>query len=360
MTPRALARLLRAFGPAWVQRPATPRRAVVALTRRCNCRCAQCSSWDMPPGDELTPAELGRLFAAMPRLAWLDLTGGEPCMRSDLLDCLEAVLANTPALAVLHFPTNGWFPERAAAAARLVRRMRPEVELIITVSIDGPPALHDTMRGREGSWDKAVETWRLLRAMPGVDVFVGTTVGPANRDALDDLGVALRRELPGFEDRHWHWNLYQVSALFFGNAPLPGADRAADLRLVARHLRRRWPPRSPVDLMELGFLINLRVWLAGEPLGMACQALHSACFVAADGTLYPCHVWDRPIADLRARGFALAALWAEAPTRAARRGAVNLDCGGCFTPCEAYPTLVGSPGRAALLTLRRGLGAMRR
>jgi MoaA/NifB/PqqE/SkfB family radical SAM enzyme len=314
----------------------------------------------MPAGEELDPVELGRLFAATPRLVWLDLTGGEPCLRDDLCACLDAVLANTPSLAVLHFPTNGWFPQRAAEAARLVRARRPDLELLVTVSIDGPPALHDRLRGRPGSWDRAVETWRALRSIPGVDVFVGTTVGRDNRAALDELEAALHRELPGFEDRHWHWNLYQVSAMFFGNAPQEGADRDADLRLVARHLRRRWPPRSPVDLMELGFLVNLRAWLAGAPLGMACQALHTACFVSAEGQLYPCHVWDRPLADLRQRDFELGGIWADAATLAARRGAVALDCGGCFTPCEAYPTLVGSPARAAVYSLGRGLDALLR
>jgi len=316
----------------------------------------------MEPGDELTPVELGRLFAAMPKLAWLDLTGGEPCLRDDLLACVEAVLDNTPRLAVLHFPTNGAFPQRAAAATRLVRQRRPELELLVTISLDGPPALHDAMRGRPGAWDSAVETWRLLRDIPGVDVFVGTTVGAANRHALDELGGILDRDLPGFEDRHWHWNLYQVSALFFGNRASadPQAHRAADLNLVDQHLRRRWPPRSPVDLMELGFLVNLRAWLAGEPLGMDCQALHSACFISADGTLYPCHVWDRPIADVREIGFDLRTVWGTPTAIEARQGAVALDCGGCFTPCEAYPTLVGSPGLAALSSLRRGLGERRK
>ena len=314
----------------------------------------------MEPGDEITPAELGALVRAMPRLSWLDLTGGEPCLRDDLLACVEAVLDDTPSLAVLHFPTNGWFPERAEAVARRVRARRPEVELLVTVSFDGPPAVHDRLRGREGAWDRAVECWHRLRAVPGVEVYAGTTVGPDNRAALDALEAALCQQLEGFTDAHWHWNLYQVSALFFGNAPAPGADRGADLRLVARHLRRRWPPRSAVDLMELGFLVNLRATIAGEPLGLSCQALRAAAFVAADGTLYPCHVWDRPIADLRARAWDLRGVWSEPGAIEARRGAVALDCGGCFTPCEAYPTLAGSPGRAALLTLRRGLGALRR
>ncbi len=314
----------------------------------------------MEPGQELSPAELARLFQAMPRLAWLDLTGGEPCMRADLLELLEAVLAHSPRLRALHFPTNGWFPERAAQAARLVRQRRPEIDLLVTVSIDGPPALHDRMRGREGSFERAVRSWRALRAVPGIETYIGTTLGPENHHALDDTHRALRAQLPGFEDGLWHWNLHQVSALFFGNQTLEEPDPQADGELVRRQLSRRWPPRSPVDLMELGFLVNLQAWLAGEPLGMACQALHSACFVSAEGQLYPCHVWDRPLGDLRACDFDLERLWRSAELRAARRAAVRLDCGGCFTPCEAYPTLAGSPLAASRLTLRRGLAALRR
>ena len=43
------------------------------------------------------------------------------------------------------------------------------------------------MRGRGGSFDRALETYRALRAVPGVQAYVGTTVGPDNRDALDAL-----------------------------------------------------------------------------------------------------------------------------------------------------------------------------
>ena len=354
MHPRALARLVRIHAPTWLRRPAAPVRAVVALTRRCNQRCAACRSHALPPGDEMTPAEVGRLCRSMPALSWLDLTGGEPMMRTDVDRIFARVLDRTPRLAVLHFPTNGTFPDRALECARLIRSRRPEVSAIVTVSIDGPPAMDEALRGRAGAFDAAVHTYRELREIQGVEVYVGTTVGPANRDVLDDLRDHLERAIPGFDDRAWHWNLRQRSDHFFANGPAgEGAAAARDASLVRRQIDRRWPPRSPVDAMELAFLANLLAHVEGRPVGLPCQALDSTCFVSADARLYPCHVFDRPLVDLRTVDMDVGAVWSSPAVIWARRAIDRRECGGCFTPCEAYPMVVGSPLRAALLTAAR-------
>lgn len=352
MRSATLVRLVRAYAPTWARRPRSPIRAVVALTRRCPLRCDVCRTWSLPPGDEMTPDEVARLMRAMPGLAWLDLTGGEPFLRRDVVRVFEAVLDAAPALAVLHFPTSGWFPERAIACARLARVRRPDVDLIVTVSLDGPPDVHDALRGRRGSYARAVETWRGLSAIPGVEVRAGTTVRPANVGTLHDLRDALRRDLPGFEDRLWHLNLVQVSRHFFANEgtpPLVSADAGVAIR---EGLRGRWPPRSPVDLMEAAYLVLARDRVPGREPALACHALHSGAFVASDATLYPCHVWDRPLADLRALDFRVAEVWASPEVARARRDILARRCGGCFTPCEAYPTLASSPLRAAWLAVR--------
>ena len=353
MRSRSLARLLTAFGPVWFRRPRTPVRAVVSVTRRCNHRCGYCFSWEKPTDGEMSPEEIGRLLAGMPDLVWLDLTGGEPFSRRDIAAVVDAVLENTPSLAVLHYPTNGWFTDRVVAATERIRAQRPELDLIITVSLDGPEALHDRMRGREGAFRRALETWRALRAIPGVAVYLGSTLGPENRDAMEALRAELEERLDDFDDSVWHWNRYQVSEQFFGNAALPDDDPREDAERVRRQLARRWPFGSAVDWMEAAFLVNLQAWLDGEDLDLTCQALHGSCFVSPEGQLYPCHVWDRPLADLRERDFDLAAVWADEEVLRARDGAVEKRCGGCFTPCEAYPTLAGSPLRSIWQTARR-------
>ena len=360
MHPQALARLIRFHAASWLRRPAAPLRAVIALTRRCNQRCASCRTYDLPPGEEMTAEEVGRLCGSMPGLTWLDLTGGEPLLREDVVQIFRRVAGSTPNLAVLHFPTNGSFPERAEACARTIRERRPDVALLVTVSVDGPPALDHQLRGWQGAFDAAMETYRALQPIPGVEVYIGTTVSDANRDALESLREHLERAVPGFDDRSWHWNLRQVSRHFFANQDLstrPSPEQ--DAALVRRQLRRRWPPGSAVDLMELVFLVNLLAHVEGRPVGLPCQALHTTCFVSADGRLYPCHLYDRPLADLRAWEMDVGAVWSSPEVRRARRAIDRLACGGCFTPCEAYPMVVGSPARAALRTaLRVGLGAL--
>jgi radical SAM protein with 4Fe4S-binding SPASM domain len=227
----------------------------------------------------------------------------------------------------------------------------------VTVSIDGPREVHDRIRGRAGAYDRAMATFRALREVPRVQVFAGTTITPENEAHIPALEAALEAEVPGFRPAEWHWNWFQESEHFFGNAHLGWAGKVGS-DLVRAHVARRGLPRSLVDVMELGFLVNLEAYRAGEPTGIVCQALRSSCFLSPEGDLYPCHVWDRPLGNVTEAPFA--ELWASPPVLEAREGARTLACGGCFTPCEAYPALAGAPVAAAVQTTRRALQLLRR
>ena len=296
-TPSLIARLTE----TWFHRPSTPTRVVMAPTRPSNLRCEMCHTWQATPGPELTPAEVRAILTQMPKLCWLDVTGGEIFLRRDATELLDAVLDAAPALRMLHFPTNGWFTARTVEAVRRVRERRPELSLIVTVSLDGPRDVHDRIRGRAGSYDRALETLRALRAIDGVGVYVGTTVTPSNADHITALGDALREAIPGFTAAEWHWNWLQISSHFFDNADLAALPSVKSERLVVTHLQRRGAPRSLVELMELVFLVNLESYLKGEPTGVPCQSLRSAGFISPEGDLYPCHVYDRPLGTLPTR-----------------------------------------------------------
>src|SRR5438128_732638 len=95
----------------WFRRPPAPTRIVIELTRRCNLRCRMCHTYELEPRHELSVAELRAILAQMPRLNWLDLTGGELFLRKDAVELIEAA-CEPPSLGVLHFPTNGWFTAR--------------------------------------------------------------------------------------------------------------------------------------------------------------------------------------------------------------------------------------------------------
>ncbi|HET6585407.1 MAG TPA: radical SAM protein, partial [Nannocystaceae bacterium] len=291
---RARAELVAGLAQTWWRRPATPTRVVLDLTRRCNLRCAMCRTWESPARAELSAAEIGRVLARMTELRWLDLTGGEIFVRRDLDEVLAAVLDATPAVRMLHFQTNGWFRNRVLRAVVMLRARRPELEPIVTVSVDGPAPLHDRIRGRVGSFARAIATARALAAVPGVDVHIGTTVTRANVDALASTWAALRAELPELPRTRWHWNAMQISAHFYDNAA--HTDQRVDVAApLVEHVRARGVPRSLVDAMESAYLVNLAAVTRGESAQIRCQALRSTLFLAPEGDVYPCHLYDRKL-----------------------------------------------------------------
>lgn len=346
------AELIARLAETWVRRPSSPNRLILDVTRRCNLRCQMCRTWQREADGELSAAEIGDLLHQLPRLCWLDVTGGEPFLRADAAELFRAIADATPALHVLHFPTNGWFTRRIAEVAADWVKRRPEVQLIVTVSIDGPREVHDRVRGVPGAFDRALDTFRMLRAMDGVDVYVGTTISEHTRGTVAALSDVLTREVPGFRGSEWHWNRLQVSEHFFNNGGLAGEQPPGE-DLVREHLARRGAPRSLVDLMELAFLVNLEFVQDGEPSGITCQSLRSTAFVSPEGDVYPCHVYDRPVGNVLRRPFS--EIWHDRATLRARADIEALACGGCFTPCEAYPALAGAPLQTAIQTSSRAL-----
>jgi radical SAM protein with 4Fe4S-binding SPASM domain len=222
---------------------------------------------------------------------------------------------------------------------------------VVTVSIDGPPAVHDHIRGRVGAFERALATLRALWALPGVEVHVGTTITNDNAGAVDELGERLMAAVPGFHARRWHWNWAQVSRHFYGNEHLRAEPRVPPGELLRTLRQRRGLPTGLVELMEQLYLLHLEFVQRGEPSGIPCQALRSTVFVSPEGVLYPCHLYDRPLGSLREHD--LATLWDSSEVAQARRDIEALACGGCFSACEAYPALAGAPVATGRQTVRR-------
>ena len=81
---------------------------------------------------------------------------------------------------------------------------------------------------------------------------------------------------------------------------------------------------------------------------LPCTALSSSCFVDAYWNLYPCSIWSEKVGNLRDNGFDLRALWTAPRRLELREAVVEERCSHCWTPCEAYPTILGHLARAAV------------
>jgi len=320
----------------------SPYKLTYAVTSRCNSRCRFCGVWQKKATPELTLDDINSLARNMPALQWIDFTGGEPTLRPDLADIIAAFKKWCPALIYVHFPTNGLQPEKIAAVCNRVAALRLP-RFIVTVSIDGPPAIHDELRGVPDAFARASETIRQLRALDGVEVFVGMTLYGRNVNSIDDTVSALVDAIPGFSGRGMHLNFPHRSDHFYGNADADFCLAPDAITSTVEKLKQtRHFPTTPFALVERMYQDRIPAYFRTGKCPQRCAALQSSVFLAPDGTVYPCSMWSQPLGNVRDCDFNISSLIRSSRAQSLRRDLVNKECPNCWTPCEAYPTLAAN------------------
>lgn len=322
-----------------------PFKATLVLTERCDCRCEICRIWEKPKGREPSPDDVARFLRDAGSVRWLNLTGGEIFLRDDVEEvCAKAVEAE-PRLAVLDFPTTGQRTERIVGAVTRIARLGVP-RFFVSVSVEGPPALHDVLRGRPGAYDRMIETYRALRRVRGAKAFLGLTLSDRNADAVDETFRALAARLPGFSEREVHVNVATTSGHYYANLGANVRRPARPCAAIRRVLARRRARLSPTDWLESTYLALVPRHVATGRSPLPCRSLSASVFVAPDGTVHPCTVYARPLGNAWATPLPEILGTAEA---ADARAAVAADrCPGCWSPCEAYQTILSNLPRALL------------
>ncbi|MFM8981131.1 MAG: radical SAM protein [Planctomycetia bacterium] len=319
-----------------------PFKLILAVTERCDCRCEACFIWRKPKGDELTPAEVGRALAGAPWIRWLNLTGGEPFLREDFVELVEAAVGALPGLAVLDWPTTGQRTERILQATERIARLGVP-RIFVSVSLEGPPTLHDRLRGRPGAFEAMCRTWAGLRSLPGVRAYLGLTLHADNEEHVPEALEAVAQRVPGTTLDDLHVNVLTTSAHYYDNQSTALRPPRGLPPLVREALRRREASAAPQDLLEAAYLRRVPEWLARGRSPVPCRSGSASVFASARGDVYPCTVYDRRLGSLREQS--LAAILDGAEAAAAREVIARDACPGCWSPCEAHPTLLASlPG----------------
>jgi len=310
-----------------------PWKATFCLTYRCNLRCGFCRIWEKDSSDELSFDEWIQVFKKSPQFLWIDFTGGEILTRPDWLDIISAAYNILKPFAI-HLPTNGWLGDKLS----LLAETKFKNKLTITVSIDGPTELHDKMRGRAGSWSRAAETLKMLRRL-GIKSVAGMTLTKENEDFILETVSEIKRCVLDFKESELHINLAQISEHYYGNSrrDFEQAEKIPSCKV------RFWPPKEFVrSILERRYLALLPEFLKTRRCPMPCKALTSSLFVSPQGKVYPCITDSRTIGNLRENGFNLIEILSSLQKEKLRQSIIDGDCPHCWTPCEAYPTVIES------------------
>ena len=153
-----------------------PTDASIILTYRCPMKCKMCNIWFNPTkkDDEIKAADLRTL----PRLKFINLTGGEPFVREDLAEIVEECYKHTDRIVI---STSGWFEDKVVALAKQF----PNIG--IRISIEGLSCKNDELRGHAGGFDKGLRTLLTLKQMGLKDIGFGCTV--SNNNSKDMLSL---------------------------------------------------------------------------------------------------------------------------------------------------------------------------
>jgi radical SAM protein with 4Fe4S-binding SPASM domain len=167
------------------------------------------------------------------------------------------------------------------------------------------------------------------------------TLSSFNQGRIFETFESVRERVPDAALRELHVNVAQESAHYYQNEGMGRAGEDAT-RELAEFVERRGRRLHPVAFLERRYQELVPGFLASGRTPLPCKALASSVFVDATWNVFPCSMFDRPLGNLRENGFDLDALWRAESSRALQRDIAARKCPNCWTPCEAYQTILGN------------------
>jgi len=285
-------------------KPGRPQAISLEVTRRCVCHCVMCNIWKVPRQDpELSLDEWVDLLSD-PLLAdvrELDITGGEPFLRDDLVSLMIAVCrlkeSRLKRLRSVAITTNGVLTHRVAPGVEEMLAVMSGygLELVIVCALDAVGPLHDEIRRYPGAWPAVRQTIDELVGLrgewPNLVVGVKTTVLPLNVDALEGIAdYARERDL-----------FTIISPAIVTPGRYLNVDRAPDLEL------------SPAERLRLAAFYEgghsewtyhartVAGYLRTGRVKRPCTCGFNYFFVRSNGEVYLCPLLDESAGNLRSK-----------------------------------------------------------
>lgn len=264
-----------------------PTDASIILTYRCPMHCQMCNIWANPTvaSEEITPQDLEKL----PRLKFINLTGGEPFVRDDLEDIVRVCYKRAPRIVI---STSGWLEDRVIALAQKF----PHIG--IRISIEGLSRKNDELRGRDGGFDRGLRTLLTLQQMGVKDIGFGCTISNHNSSdmlALYQLAKSLGLE---FATAAFHNSFYFHK---HDNVITNREQVVSDFTtLINRQLREH----HPKSWFRAYFNMGLVRYVNGGRRLLPCEAGTMNFFVDPWGEVWPCNgleekYWQQSMGNLR-------------------------------------------------------------
>jgi len=325
-----------------------PYKLTFAITYRCNSRCKTCNIWKKKVKDELRLDEIEKFSKKNDFFNWLNITGGEPFLRKDIVDIAQVLSENSRNLFLFNTTTNGYTPKKIYEKTKEILTLSiPKV--IVPVSLDGPEDVHEKIRGIKGSWRKVVETYMLLKSLEkeyeNFKTFFGYTISFYNIGKFKETFQSMKKEVVELSPLDFHINLFHLSAHYFSNLNRKylkenGKKLMMEIEMIESMKKNKL--FDPIFFLEKNYLKFAKEFVKLRKTPMNCKAIMSSCYVDPMGDVFPCTIFNKKLGNLRDVDYDLMKILNSDFTKNIREDVKKLNCPNCWTPCEAYQTILGN------------------
>jgi MoaA/NifB/PqqE/SkfB family radical SAM enzyme len=321
-----------------------PFNLVVSITYRCNSRCKTCNVWRRS-ADELTTGEWREIFSKLGTAPYyLTFSGGEPFLRDDILELVTAACQSCRP-SIVTIPTNALLTRVVPGKVEEILQAVQHTQVGVNVSLDGIGEEHDTIRGVEGSYQKAVETYRALRQLdyPHLSLGVHTVVSRFNVQRIPEIYEELQKLDADSYISEIAEERVELNTMGMDIAPSPQEYAAIADFLIAQSKNGRFSglARMTQAFRKHYYGLAKRI-LFEERQVIPCYAGFSSAHIAPDGDVWACCTRAEPLGNLRDTNYDLAPIWLGKQAEEMRR---SIAAGECYCPMAnvAYSNMLLHP-----------------
>ncbi len=259
----------------------------IITTYRCQMRCKMCDIWENPTDSkrEIQAKEL----EILPKFKFVNITGGEPFVRRDLQDIVEVMFRKSDRIVI---STSGWHTDR------IIKMAERFPNIGIRISIEGLSQKNDDLRGREGTFDRALRVLLTLKEMGIKDIGYGCTV--SNHNSADMLWLyKLSRELGmEFATAAFH------NSYYFHKDDNEITNKDEVIGNFHKLIEELLKDNSPKSWYRAFFNLGLINYIRGKPRMLPCEAGTANFFIEPYGDVYPCNgledrYWKESMGNIR-------------------------------------------------------------
>jgi MoaA/NifB/PqqE/SkfB family radical SAM enzyme len=276
--------------------------------------------------EEISPSVLESLPSGQSKI---NITGGEPTLRKDLLDIVEILHPKTSRLEII---SNGSLPNR------LYRIAKRFPDMTFRISLEGLPKVSDEIRGLQDGFDKGLRAILGLLDLGVRDVGISMTISDQNVDDLVPfyhfaarMGLEFTQCVP-HNSHYFHKSDNEIKDVASWQQEI-----GKFIRILLNSRRRELRLRVK-DWFRAYLNLGLLLYVVEGKRPLTCRAGTDFFFIDPFGDVLPCNGMEvkKSMGNLNVHTFQ--EIWSSDSARAVRSQVAQCDR-GCWMVGSAVPAM---------------------